>query len=70
MPVLSGNEYSAPDPWGPVINGVDIMKQRISNGYQRSQYHVTYMDDWYSHHRDGGEIHCGTNSIRAVPQPW
>ncbi|QRD81143.1 hypothetical protein F9C07_2098887 [Aspergillus flavus] len=39
VPVLSGNEYLAPDPWGPVINGVDIMKQRISNGYQRNQYH-------------------------------
>ncbi|KAE8168427.1 arginine deiminase type-3 [Aspergillus tamarii] len=68
--VLNGYEYLAPDPWGPVIDGVDIMKEAISKAYQRNHYHVTYMDDWYSHHRDGGEIHCGTNSIRTVTRPW
>ncbi|KAF5856143.1 hypothetical protein ETB97_007826 [Aspergillus alliaceus] len=68
--VLSDSQYLSPNPWGPVISGVDIMVEASNAVYGRIGYQVTYIDNWYSHHRDGGEVHCGTNSIRTVSEPW
>jgi protein-arginine deiminase len=68
--VLSDTEYLSPNPWGPVIGGVDIMVEATNEVYGRIGYHVTYIDDWYSHHVGGGEVHCGSNSIRTVSVPW
>ncbi|MDF3144406.1 MULTISPECIES: protein-arginine deiminase family protein [unclassified Streptomyces] len=28
------------------------------------------LDDWRTHHVFGGEVHCGTHTIRAAGTPW
>lgn len=60
----------APDPWGPVVNGKDVLKEAISAQYAKINITVHYVDDWYSHHVSLGEIHCGTNSLRNPTAPW
>ncbi|KAL7942614.1 hypothetical protein V8C42DRAFT_354738 [Trichoderma barbatum] len=68
--VLSDSQYLSPNPWGPIIDGVDIMAQATDNVYGKSGLDVIYIDDWYSHHEGGGEVHCGTNTIRIPGHGW
>ncbi|KND93686.1 Protein-arginine deiminase type-1 [Tolypocladium ophioglossoides CBS 100239] len=68
--VLSDSKYLSPNPWGPIINKVDVMKVATDNVYGQAGFEVIYIDDWYSHHEGGGEVHCGTNTIRDPTRPW
>ncbi|KAL7932960.1 hypothetical protein V8C35DRAFT_328157 [Trichoderma chlorosporum] len=68
--VLSDSVYLSPDPWGPVIDDVDIMKKATDEVYGKSGLDVVYIDDWYSHHEGGGEVHCGTNTVRNPAHGW
>ncbi|KAL4770917.1 hypothetical protein BDW60DRAFT_223759 [Aspergillus nidulans var. acristatus] len=71
--VLSESQYLSPNPWGPRIDGKDIMAEATREVYGAVGYNVTFIDNWYSHHRDGGEVHCGTNAIRRMSRsekPW
>lgn len=68
--VLSDSFYLAPNPWGPVIDGKDIIAEAVTAVYSKANYNVTYMDDWYSHHIGGGEVHCGSNTWRSTDAPW
>ncbi|KAI1759066.1 hypothetical protein GGR53DRAFT_528064 [Hypoxylon sp. FL1150] len=68
--VLGDSKYLSPDPWGPIINGTDILKAATDKVYGEAGLEVVYIDDWYSHHEGGGEVHCGTNTIRLPQQPW
>ncbi|KAI9147629.1 Protein-arginine deiminase type-1 [Paramyrothecium foliicola] len=67
---LSESFYLAPNPWGPVVNGKDILAEAVTAAYAKANYNVTYMDDWFSHHVGMGEIHCGSNTFRSTSQPW
>ena len=68
--VLSNTHVLAPNPWGPLIEGKDIIAEAVSAAYREINYTVVYQDDWFSHHLGGGEVHCGTNSIRDATIPW
>lgn len=68
--VLTDSLVLAPNPWGPVINGVDILAQAVEEAYARVKYNVTFQDDWFSHHQRGGEVHCGSNTWRQADTIW
>lgn len=68
--VFANRKYLAPNPWGPIINGKDIIATAVSEAYAKANFHVTYMDDWFDHHKGGGESHCGTNIARDASQKW
>ena len=68
--VLGATKYLAAKPWGPVIHGKDILVEATNKVYAQSGFDVVYIDDWYSHHEGGGEVHCGTNTIRVPQRPW
>ncbi|KAF7557006.1 hypothetical protein G7Z17_g1007 [Cylindrodendrum hubeiense] len=68
--VLTDSLVLAPNPWGPIINGVDIFAKAISAVYAQVNFNVTYQDDWFSHHTLQGEIHCGSNTWRNVDKKW
>ncbi|KAI1631481.1 hypothetical protein F4809DRAFT_654012 [Biscogniauxia mediterranea] len=68
--VLSDSEYLSPNPWGPVIDGKDILMEATNDVYAKVGYEVFYIDDWFSHHEGGGDVHCGTNTIRQPQHPW
>ncbi|EEH40859.2 hypothetical protein PAAG_02835 [Paracoccidioides lutzii Pb01] len=61
--VLSDTQYLAPNPWGPVIGGVDIMADAALKVYGRLGFNVGFVDNWNSHHTWGGEVHCATNTV-------
>ncbi|PHH59258.1 hypothetical protein CDD81_3515 [Ophiocordyceps australis] len=63
-------EVIAPQPWGPVVQGRDVMLDAINAAYAKVGYSVRYIDDWSSHHMNLGEVHCGTNTLRDMEAPW
>ncbi|MGQ0505076.1 MAG: protein-arginine deiminase family protein [Myxococcaceae bacterium] len=65
--------FIAPDPFGPVlpVNGGaarDLFKAATEDALAKAGVTVKWIDDWYTYHLNLGEVHCGTNSIRAIPQ--
>lgn len=69
--VLSDSLYLAPNPWGPVIDGKDIIAEAVVEAYAAAaNFSVRFMDDWYSHHTGGGEVHCGSNVWRTTDTQW
>ncbi|KAM5345079.1 hypothetical protein ACJ41O_010941 [Fusarium nematophilum] len=68
--VVGEKQVIAPNPWGPVIGGKDIIKQAVTSVYTKAGYKVKYQDDWFSHHLLMGEVHCGSNSWRQTGPKW
>ncbi|CAM1505807.1 Fc.00g114440.m01.CDS01 [Cosmosporella sp. VM-42] len=68
--LVLGTEYVAPKPWGPVVDGKDIMEEAIANVYSKASMKVRFIDDYMSHHVRGGEVHCGTNTLRDMSMAW
>jgi protein-arginine deiminase len=75
--LVFGNRMVAPDPFGPMIKGVDGFKQDLidrlaSDVHQLGELgqglDLSFTDDWDLYHRLLGEVHCGTN-ISGPPQP-
>ncbi|MBX3263348.1 MAG: protein-arginine deiminase [Labilithrix sp.] len=65
---LSDTRFGAPDPHGPVIDGKDIFKTAFSEPLAKIGITVDYIEDWDEYHLGIGEVHCGTNSTRAIPE--
>ncbi|KAK7408884.1 hypothetical protein QQX98_008945 [Neonectria punicea] len=69
--VLNGHKTCvAPNPWGPVINGVDVLAKTIKAQYAKFGIDMKFVDDWNTHHNSGGEVHCGSNSARNMSARW
>lgn len=68
--VLSDAIVLAPNPWGPVIDGRDILAAGAEAAYAQAGYNITWQDDWFSHHVGQGEIHCGSNTWRSADVAW
>jgi protein-arginine deiminase len=68
--VLSDSAVLSPNPWGPIVDGVDVLATVAEEVYAKVGYNVTWQDDWFSYHFGLGEIHCGTNVWRNADAPW
>lgn len=68
--LVLGSDYVAPKPWGPLVNGKDILEEAVVEAYQGANMRVRFVDDFMSHHVRGGEVHCGTNTLRQTSFAW
>ncbi|RSL98885.1 hypothetical protein CDV31_012406 [Fusarium ambrosium] len=68
--LVLGRDYLTPKPWGPVIDGRDILEEAVKDVYVRANMTVWLIDDYMSHHVRGGEVHCGTNTLREKDVAW
>ena len=68
--LVLGSTYLAPKPWGPIVNGHDIFEEAAQEIYGRVNMAVVFIDDYMSHHVRGGEVHCGTNTLRNTDVSW
>jgi protein-arginine deiminase len=66
--VLDNGNFLAPDPYGPVIDGEDIMKRQMEDAFAKAGWAVHWVEDWDLYHALLGEVHCGTNAIREIPE--
>lgn len=49
--------------------GKDLFGSAVRKAYGSAGYDVKYLADKY-YHFGGGEVHCGTNTLRAMPVWW
>jgi protein-arginine deiminase len=68
--IVIGSHYFSPKPWGPVVNGSDVLEHAVEAAYARAGMSVGYVDDFLSHHVGAGEIHCGSNTLRQTDAIW
>ncbi|RSL50110.1 hypothetical protein CEP53_008923 [Fusarium sp. AF-6] len=68
--LVLGRDYLTPKPWGPVVDGRDILEEAVKDVYARANMTVWLIDDYMSHHVRGGEVHCGTNTLREKDVGW
>jgi protein-arginine deiminase len=68
--VVIGSDYLAAKPWGPVVEGRDIFEELVRDVYGKANMTVHFVDDFMSHHVNGGEVHCGTNTLRDTEVAW
>uniref|UniRef100_A0A6C0BKL8 Protein-arginine deiminase C-terminal domain-containing protein n=1 Tax=viral metagenome TaxID=1070528 RepID=A0A6C0BKL8_9ZZZZ len=60
----------APKPYGPKVGKVDIFEDSFQQAIP-SQIHVYFVSDWDHYYLLDGDIHCGTNVMRAqMSHPW
>lgn len=68
---VKDNMFASPNPHGPVIAGSDIFKTQLEMALATVGVNVSWVEDWDLYHRASGEVHCGTNTLRAPgAQPW
>lgn len=64
MLVINGH-CVIPKPFGPVVAGKDLFEKDLEDKLTPLGLTVHFIDDWYEYHVDSGEVHCGTNTLRA-----
>ena len=64
---MTEKHFVSPDPHGPVIGGKDIFKSAMQQALAPVGITVHFAEDWDAYHRNSGEVHCGTNSTRRIP---
>jgi len=64
---LSDRDFGVPKPWGPNIGGQDIFEAHLVEAFAPYGINVHFIEDWNLYHRLSGEVHCGTNTTRVVP---
>lgn len=62
--LVLGSLFVAPDPHGPIIDGVDPFKADLVERLKPYSQVVEFVDNWYPYHVWNGEVHCGTNATR------
>lgn len=68
--IVIGKTYVCPKPFGPLVHDVDILAEAVEAAYARAGMNITYVDDYLSHHVGGGEVHCGSNTLRQTDLVW
>jgi protein-arginine deiminase len=64
---LSNTDFAAPDPHGPLIDGHDIFREALSKPLSDIGITTHFIEDWDEYHVNIGEVHCGTNTTRKIP---
>ncbi len=64
---VGDKHFAAPDPHGPVIDGKDIFKEALVSALAPHGITVHWVEDWEGYHLGIGEVHCGTNAARKIP---
>ncbi|MDI1430548.1 protein-arginine deiminase family protein [Polyangium sorediatum] len=69
---LSDTVFGPPKPHGPNINGQDIFEAQLVEAFKPYGITVSFIENWNLYHRNDGEVHCGSNTTRVVPEanPW
>jgi protein-arginine deiminase len=64
---IDGTNLAVPDPHGPKIDGKDVMKEQWEQELSKVGMTTHWIENWDLYHALLGEVHCGTNAVRATP---
>jgi protein-arginine deiminase len=65
--LISDTHFVAPNPHGPVIDGADIFQKTMTERLAAIGVKVDFAEDWDEYHAALGEVHCGSNTRRKIP---
>jgi protein-arginine deiminase len=65
--LVGPDRFASPKPHGPVVMGKDVFEKQLEDALQPLGVKVSWVEDWDLYHRLEGEVHCGSNATRAVP---
>ncbi|EWZ40874.1 hypothetical protein BFJ71_g11062 [Fusarium oxysporum] len=68
--VVIGSDGLTAKPWGPIVDDHDTLEQAMRDVYGQAGIKVHFVDDFMSHHVNGGGFHCGTNTLRDTRVEW
>jgi protein-arginine deiminase len=68
--IVVGKHYLSLKPWDLVVNGAYVIEESVKAAYRRAGRSLTFIGDYMSHHIGGGEIHCGSNTLRDTDMKW
>jgi len=64
---IADDHFVAPKPHGPVIGGEDIFEKVVRERLAALGITAHFAEDWDDYHAGVGEVHCGTNTRRRIP---
>jgi protein-arginine deiminase len=62
--LVVGSHFIASKPFGPMVNGSDAIEEACRDAFAGTGAILHFIDVYDAYSRRGGEIHCGTNTIR------
>ncbi|XP_072281544.1 protein-arginine deiminase type-1-like [Pyxicephalus adspersus] len=62
--LVLGNNLGIPKPFGPKINGMCCLEEKVRSLLEPLGLTCYFLDDFDTYHKYLGEIHCGTNVVR------
>ncbi|GAC1550174.1 MAG: hypothetical protein NVS3B10_13230 [Polyangiales bacterium] len=65
--LISDKDFVSPNPHGPVIAGKDIFAQAMTDRLATVGITAHFAEDWDEYHANIGEVHCGSNTRRQIP---
>jgi protein-arginine deiminase len=67
--MITPGHFASPRPHGPKIplQGGDPFEKAVENALAPYNITVHWVEDWDLYHRLSGEVHCGSNARRVVP---
>ncbi|MBT9558780.1 MAG: protein-arginine deiminase [Myxococcales bacterium] len=65
--LIDASVFAPPKTHGPIIDGVDPFTRQIEEALTEIGMAVHFVEDWDLYHRLLGEVHCGSNAMRATP---
>lgn len=65
--LVSDKDFVSPSPHGPVIAGKDIFQQAMTDRLAAVGITAHFAEDWDEYHANIGEVHCGSNTRRQIP---
>uniref|UniRef100_A0A3P9M6D8 protein-arginine deiminase n=1 Tax=Oryzias latipes TaxID=8090 RepID=A0A3P9M6D8_ORYLA len=64
--IVLGKNLGIPKPFGPKVNGRCALETEMCFLMEGLGLNCTFIDDYYSYHKNLGEVHCGSN-VRRKP---
>jgi protein-arginine deiminase len=65
---VADNRFVAPEPHGPIVGNKDIFRLAVSEPLAKIGITADFIEDWDAYHRVLGEVHCGSNATRKIPE--
>lgn len=63
---VNRSTFVAPAQHGPIVQGEDIFQRDIARTLGALGVNVRFVEDRVHLHANGGEVHCGSNALRAL----
>ncbi len=66
--LIDSTTFAPPKPHGPSVDGADPFETQVTEALAAVGIQTSFTEDWDLYHRLLGEVHCGSNAARQIPE--